>query len=82
MFICTGDGADHCCWVDGTPCPHLEEGTVPGRRWACGLLRRLGTWDAVHASADYQETPGAHWRRIGMADCGDWIPRRGQCCRG
>ena len=52
---CTGNSADHCCYQNGKPCIYVEENTVPGRRWACGLMRELGDWDAVLASDRYKE---------------------------
>lgn len=81
MFTCTGDGADHCCYLDGKPCPHLEEGTVPGRRWACGLLRQTGTWAAVAADPRYRPI-GEHWQSIGQPFnyCETFIPTEGACC--
>lgn len=84
-MTCHGN-SDHCCWVDGAPCPHLEEGTVPGRRWACGLFRKLGDWGTVHESEDYLRDVRPHWDRAGVIDCGDWTGAnaRGdggpQCC--
>ncbi len=89
-MICTGNNMDHCCWINGAVCPYLEENTVEGRRWACGLLRELGSWEAVYASNEYQTTDAAAmfvdvWPGFG---CGDWpqnIPDvitspSGNCC--
>lgn len=50
---CSGNGVDHCCWLKGRVCPHLEENTVEGRRWACGLRRELGDWDLVLVDSRY-----------------------------
>ncbi len=61
---CNGNAADHCCYLDGVVCDYLEENTVPGRRWACGLLVRFGSWQAMSASAEYQPI-GSHWASIG-----------------
>lgn len=78
--FCHGNGADHCCYVNGQVCPFLEENTVPGRRWACGLLRELGSWDAVHADPRYQPIQ-AVWDQVGIISCGDWRGTgRAQCC--
>lgn len=81
---CHGNGADHCCYVEGEPCPHLLVDVVPGRRWACGLLVELGTWERVHADPRYLAVPAPVWRARGVPDCGDF---RGsadgsilQCC--
>lgn len=49
MATCQGTPENHCCWVDGVQCFYFEVGTVEGRQIACGLLRELGTWDAVYA---------------------------------
>jgi len=51
---CHGNCADHCCYFRGVICPYVEEDTVPGRRWTCGLLRELGTWDAVLEDERYR----------------------------
>ena len=90
---CHGNGVDHCCLIKGTVCSYLEENTVAGRRWACGLFRRHETWDNVYASVEYQDTDAARW----FADhypgygCGDWpqnipevmeTPGLGRCCYG
>jgi hypothetical protein len=93
MPVCHGNGADHCCYIGGRVCPFLEEGTVPGRRWACGLYRELRSWDAVHADPRYLASDAARmmaerWPGYG---CGDWPqkmpdvmgnPAMGRCCYG
>jgi hypothetical protein len=70
---CHGNGEDHCCYAGGV-CPALEFDTVPGRHHVCGLRRRLGSWDAVHASPEYQALPVA--KRLAEQHpgygCGDW----------
>ena len=73
--------SEHCCWLgDRGVCPHLEEGTVPGRRWACGLLRRLGSWEDVHASPEYVRDVRPAWDERGYTvDCGTWPPP-GETC--
>lgn len=76
--VCHGNGADHCCYIDGQPCRFLEERTIPGRRWVCGLLRRLGTWELVHADPGYREHVQPVWDRVGIVSCGAW--RENQCC--
>lgn len=63
---CDGNQADHCCYLNGEPCQYVEENTVDGRRWACGLRRELGDWDSVLASDRYQSGPGAYFSAIGM----------------
>lgn len=81
---CTGRGTldgDHCCYVAGAPCRYLERDTVPGRRFVCGLLRRLGAWSAVHADPGYLEHVQAEWDKVGIASCGAWQPSPGECCR-
>jgi hypothetical protein len=74
LTVCHGLGERHCCWF-GVPCPHVEEDTVEGRRWACGLLRRLGSWAAVHASTEWQQTVKPLADAAGLPatyTCGDW----------
>ena len=63
-YSCHGNADDHCCYVDGEVCEYLEENTVPGRRWACGLLVKYGSWAAMNASPEYQEI-GEHWESRG-----------------
>lgn len=76
---CHGNGAEHCCWVDGKECGYLEVDTVPGRRWVCGLRRIHDNWDEVHADPGYVKNVQSAWERTGTADCGDWKVE-GQCC--
>lgn len=74
MDRCHGNGPDHCCTIQGVTCPYLEEGTVKGRRWACGLLRELGSWEAVYTDPRYQASAAAAYfadRHPGYG-CGDW----------
>jgi hypothetical protein len=82
---CHGNGERHCCHYRGEVCKYLEEHTVVGRRWACGLLREYGSWKGVYASEEYRELAALrHWD----FDCGDWpqeLPRewennRWLCC--
>lgn len=87
--VCHGNGVDHCCYLQGNVCPFLEENTIPGRRWVCGLLRELGSWDAVHADPRYIETVDSvfagivdeHGNRL-IQSCGDWRGSAGkqECC--
>lgn len=78
---CHGNGADHCCYWGGEPCPWLEQDTVPGRRWACGLYRVYGNWGDVHASSEYAADVEPRWRSQSAlwewlwqegVRCGDW----------
>jgi hypothetical protein len=80
MATCEGNADDHCCYLGQRGvCEHLEEGTVEGRRWACGLRREYGSWDAAHASPDYVEIR-SYFRSVGTTvDCGDW-PAPGNKC--
>jgi hypothetical protein len=81
---CVGRGTldgDHCCYIEGVECPFLERGTVPGMTFVCGLRRRLGSWDAVHADPEYQAIVQSVWDRVGVASCGAWQPNPGECCR-
>ena len=78
---CHGNGPDHCCHLGKYGvCQFLEENTVPGRRWACGLYRIAGSWDKVHTSKLYlvEVKPKLVENNVG-GDCGDWpqnIPGR------
>jgi hypothetical protein len=76
---CTGNSKDHCCYVNGKPCRFLEENTVEGRHWACGLRRELGDWDTVQADDRYKTHVEPHW--IDGLDCKTWPnPALGQTC--
>jgi len=61
--ICHGNGPDHCCYIAGQVCEFLEENTVEGRRWACGLYREHGSWEKVYADPRHEPIPFR---------CGDW----------
>ena len=73
--------SDHCCHLGARGvCPHLEEHTVQGRRWACGLLVREGSWERVYQTPEYVRDvrpffdgwkPDLH--------CGTW-PTPGETC--
>ena len=80
MASCEGTSDDHCCYLGAYGvCEHLEENTVPSRRWACGLLVTYGSWDAMYESAEYVEVR-RRLRAVGVAeDCGDW-PASGKKC--
>lgn len=83
VVVCVGrGGADggHCCWVNGKVCKYLEISTVPGRRFACGLRRELGSWEEVHKDPRYQPIQ-EHWDKVGIESCGAWQPSVGICCR-
>lgn len=70
--VCHGNGPEHCCTIQGETCEFLEENTVEGRRWACGLYRQHGSWDAVYATSEY-EGVRVKLRKANIAlDCGDW----------
>lgn len=71
--VCHGNDDTHCCYVNGEVCPFLEENTVEGRRWACGLYRELGDWNLVHTDQRYLETVQVHWIPTGTPDCGNWF---------
>lgn len=81
MPLCTGNTTDHCCYLNGTPCFYIEENTVEGRRWACGLFRELGNWDAVHADERYVTKIQPVWEITPLAGykCGEW-PNPGRTC--
>lgn len=64
VFGCHGNASEHCCYQAGVVCPYLEEGTVAGRRWVCGLLRRYGSWEAMNTSPEYVPI-GEYWASRG-----------------
>lgn len=72
---CGGTATEHCCWLGPAGvCPHLEEHTVEGRRWVCGLLRELGSWGAVYADPRYVADVQPFWDTyvVPGLSCGDW----------
>jgi hypothetical protein len=71
---CHGNG-DHCCYLEGQRCPFLEENTIPGRRWVCGLRRELSSWDAVHRDPRYLTVVKPVLKAKGGCDCGDFPQR-------
>ena len=75
---CAGNGDEHCCWVAGKPCPHLEENTVPGRRWACGLYRHYGDWTKVITSDAYCKDVAPTFDKAGI-NCRDWPTNKKWC---
>lgn len=52
---CHGNCESHCCIFRGVVCPFVEENTIPGRRWTCGLFRELGTWEKVLKDKRYKK---------------------------
>ena len=77
-MFCAGLADDHCCYF-GEPCEHIEENTVPGRRWACGLYRVHGSWEAVYQAPEYQSVREKLTQFGIVVDCGDWPPPGERC---
>ena len=79
LSACTGRGdaeGGHCCWIKGKVCEFLIE-NHEGRRFACGLMVELGTWEKVHTDPRYAPIAES----FGVEGlCGDWQPLAGQCC--
>jgi hypothetical protein len=75
MPLCHGNTAEHCCSFWGVICPYVEENTVPGRRWACGLLRELGTWAQVERDPRYIRDVQPHLDKLSA------LMRREVSCR-
>ena len=72
-MICHGNNDYHCCSLgEGGVCVFLEEHTVEGRRWACGLLRRFKTWDKVHRHPLWLENVQPWLEKYDIKDCGSW----------
>jgi len=74
--ICHRNLADHCCWLNGVPCPHIKENVQEGFRWSCGLMIKYQDWDIVHNSAEYLQDVEPFWvtfkERTNFTKCGDW----------
>ncbi len=62
--------ADHCCYIDGKPCPFLERETERDQKWSCQLRRETGSWAAAVADPRYTaaDGPGPYFRQFGY-DC-------------
>lgn len=83
MATCLGgsETTSHCCYVAGEVCRFLEKNTVTGRVYACGLRRKLGSWDAVHADPGYRKYVQPVWDIHGIIkSCGDFRPDGGESC--
>lgn len=81
MTRCLGTADDHCCYLGKWGvCPHLEEGTVEGRRFACGLVRRYGGWEKAMASPEWVRDVKPFWDEFMPGKtCADW-PGPGVTC--
>jgi len=51
---------------------------VPGRRWACGLMRKLGDWDLVLASSEYKRDVAP--KLPAGINCRDWPDKPATKC--
>lgn len=60
---CSGNASTHCCWFGGKLCKYLEENTMPGRRWVCGLMREHQDWDKVLADPRYRLDVAPLWEK-------------------
>ena len=85
-MLCKGrNNDDHCCWLLGKPCPHLEENTQPGFRWTCGLRRELGDWDLVLEDKRYIRDVHSVWVSLAkqadepVVNCRDWPDGKNFC---
>lgn len=63
---------DHCCYIDGKPCPFLEENTEPGQHWSCHLRRETGSWEKAIADPRYDTglgSPGHAFKDTPYKNC-------------
>lgn len=85
---CHGNGQNHCCNLGQRgECEFVEENTIAGRRWACGLLRELGSWESVEADPRYLKSVKPFFDEyMPGVSCGSWPPKDmtgpGMCCFG
>jgi len=79
MAICSGNKESHCCYIDGRVCKYLEENTVEGRRWACGIRKDYSSWREVYEDDRYTNDVKPILDYIGIVDCGEW-PRKNEIC--
>ena len=62
---------DHCCYVDGVPCPFLERNTDRDQKFSCQLRRQNGSWARAIADSRYtasRNSPGIFFKQFGY-DC-------------
>ncbi len=78
MAHCKGDLEEHCCWINGKQCPHLEHHPDWERKWNCHLLINNGSWEAVYKTAEWQRDVKPFCDKLGVR-CGDWPPP-GEVC--
>ena len=81
---CGTNPKDHCCYVNGKPCPYLKTTSQRMRKeqgfyWKCALREELGSWEAVHEDPRYRQRIRPEWDKVGEDDCGDY-PREGRGC--
>jgi len=69
---CRPTPTDHCCWINGQPCPHFD--ASPDLVYRCSLRTELGDWAKVHRDKRYRRDVAVPFRALGVADCGDWRP--------
>lgn len=68
-----GKQKDHCCYINGEPCPFVAPIRRPPFNWQCTLRTELGTWDAVHKDQRYIERVKDKLTSANIfVDCGDW----------
>ena len=79
---CTGEGYDGkpCCTLRGERCPYLVE-NERGRRFACGLYLKHGSWQGVNESPEYSKNVAPVWLSMDMPynECELFSPMF--CCR-
>lgn len=75
---CRPTPTDHCCWVGGQVCPWFD--ASPGIVFRCSLRSELGDWGRVHRDPRYRRDVAVYFRRVGVADCGDWRPTTENRC--
>ena len=81
MSNCSGNNEGHCCHFFSGVCQFLEENTVPGRRWACSLLRKYGSWEEMYLSEEWKIVI-ADAIASGLGEdyrCGSWPPPGHKC---
>lgn len=71
-----GTAEKHCCWFAGEQCQYLTASCDPGFIWCCSLRKQYGSWQAVHASPEYQQNVKPKMIAAGYiaTDCGQWPP--------
>ena len=68
-----GNLEEHCCWLQGNPCPHVKRVDREDRIWACSLMDEHQDWEKVYNDPRYITDVKPKLEQAGLiARCRDW----------